>query len=266
MGRTATSTGFDSDRDQSAPTCAGLVDPQRSPGDRRQARETLRGALATGRTAEPRRMSSSIRSRSPIEIAAAAEVRRSCASGDERIAAAPQPSAAQPWRMTVCAAVASANQDPERPSRTWFQCRSVVGVADQRVRRLVEVDARLLELPPEGLGPGLVGRERILVGDPLGLAVGRLDAQVMRQLADGRRPGRRGSRRSAGSARRAARPESVVGQHLVDHPLAEQLLEGQPALVHQREHHVADVAIGVDGDGPALGRSRGRSTGRRRAT
>ena len=61
-------------------------------------------------------------------------------------------------------------------------------------------------------------------------------------------------------------PEPIVGEDLMDHPLAKQLLEGHPSFMHQREDHFTHVAIGVDRHALDRRPVRGRTIGRLRAT
>ena len=119
------------------------------------------------------------------------------------------------------------------------------------VLRIIEVDPGLDHPRSKRIDPGLIRRQRILVGDPGRLATRYAQAQVASQLKDPRHGIADQILIPLDQHAGLASPEPVVRQDLVDHSAPEQLIEGCPALVHQGEDHVPDVAESVNRKGLA---------------
>ena len=139
-------------------------------------------------------------------------------------------------------------------------------VADLRVGRALQIDAGFLQSTSQRLGARLVRFVGVYAGDPAGLALVEPDAEMTCQLDD--TPGRVGEQVFVALNKHVGlcHPEPIVGENLMDHPLAEQLLERHSSFMHQRKDHFAHVAIGINRHALVPRPARGRTIGLLHAT
>ena len=185
--------------------------------------------LRTRNVARPTVMSTSMRTRSRTETGAFP-----VSSG---MAEYPRAFNHRPQRRSSvlrCRGLASVRQDRRIPLTNVVPVQEGRGVADLGVGRATPDPRRLPAIDVAALrcAPCLIRGNTSAAIRAASLSV-EPDAKMTRQLDDA--PRRVGEQVFVALNEHvgARHPEPIVGENLMDHPLAEQLLEGHPSFMHQ---------------------------------
>ena len=120
-------------------------------------------------------------------------------------------------------------------------------ITDPEIARRSQVDSGVFQPPAQSFNPRLIRFQREIVGDLGRLTAGDSEPEMAGELDHGSHRIRDKLFVALDEHSALRPPEAIVDQDLMDHPLSEQFLERQASLVHQREDHVADVAIRING-------------------